>query len=992
MITFNKARLGIISVFHITLLTLLINIDLSADKSKTEIARETKFDKDLIPGSAEVGASIPLTNGRQIVRNNAGSWFVGYDGKYGPQLTTAADTRSEGRHFSTAINLGLLLGMTANESVGFSMVIDPDDRLHAVWGTRDGVFHSWCDVSGENGYAKASQPAAWKNTSGQQGFEQIADAEARLGDLAVAPNNRLWVVYSQEGNIVVTRPVDGTWKSSKAARPIPRWMVISKPPDHKQYDIREVDEGCREPVLEIDGKGTFHLVFAHRWEVYYTRSADGENWTARPPKRPLPEIGMWDSPFPNAERVAYAHAFNPSLVLYRGQPLVVYQHEGMVDLDPHSSAYTKERWTGVANVGYALRDENGWRRDYLSKSKEIMVKRVAPGEGHLSRDDPNFIKTGIDGDGRVFLADEEQWRPVIGRDRFGIPWAVWNDTTRRYNYFSRWLQDGFDGKREWRGAFYGLSKHSTVEKQASPQSNELGTLVQAADRIYFCRMPVPSIDPESDKYYQVLDLLEFSATQNIKAGLTPLERHPANPVFGPNPDPEAWDSSIVGGGAVYDEKAKIYRMRYGGSGLKNWIAEDGDITNGYNGYAESKDGIHFERKKVGLVDLLGSTDNNLLIPVRTSFEDKEETDPNKRFKAIITYGPYLEKIGKKGRILSAYSSDETHWVIDEDITGTDKAPSSDHGAGPSYEDPYDFPERRFKSLHRNYNLSGRALGMSYAPTLQGPWKGFENILDYYEPYKYPPHGDRQRGGWLILEGGGGIGEDQVYGGSGWLEDKVYMISYVPVYFDGRYDMSLAMSRDGLNFYRIKNGQSSLSPSGAGNWDSGKVSGGRGMDKGDERWVYYSGTPWHHNTMIRPKGSKARLAITGGVFGRPEWFTGIATVRNHAWTYASIVNPSKQGYLDTLPVNIGSGNYRTLLVNVDGIGPHGKIDVEVIDAATGEPISGFTRADCQALKSGLDIPVEWHGGNRLSDIDQSNLIFRFHLTGNEARFHAFRFSE
>jgi hypothetical protein len=954
--------------------------------------RETKFDKDLVPGSAEVGAVIPLSNGRQIIRNRAGSWFVGFDGDSGPRLALAVNTRSEGRHFETALDLGRLLGMPSRNSEGFSMAVDLHDNLHVVWGTDDGLFHSWCDVSGEGGYRNISERAAWKTTAGEPGFEKIADAGASLGDLDFAPDGRLWVVYSEGGSIVAARLVDGTWGTSLIAEPFPRWMVVSEPPDHMEYDIQMVDEGCRDPVLEIDEEGILHLVFAHRWEIYYTFSADGEAWSARTPERPRPEIGMWDSPFPDAERVAFAHSFSPSLTLHRGQPLVVYQHEGMVDLDPHSEDYVKERWTGVANVGYAVREDTGWRRGYISKSKEIMVKRLPPGEGHLDKDDPNYRKTGIDGDGRVFLAAEEQWRPVIGSDRFGIPWAVWNDTTRRYNYFSRWMQASFDDQREWRGAFYGLSKSSTVEKQAPPESNELGTLVVAADRVYFCRMPVPSIDPESDRHYQVLDLLEFSAARNIRTGLTSLERHPASPVFGPNPDPDEWDSSRVSANVTYDEDAQVYRMRYSGAGYKNWIAEEGDITNAYSGYAESKDGLHFERKKVCLVDLLGSTDNNLLIPVTTSFEDKEETDPKKRYKAIITYGPYLKKIGKEGRILSAYSSDEIHWVIDEDLTGTDKAPSSDHGAGPSYEDPFDFPERRFKSIHRAYNLSGRAVGMSYAPAIDGPWTGYEDVLDYYDPYKYPPHGDRQRSGWLILEAGGGVGEDQVYGGSGRIEDDIYFLRYVPVSFDGRYSMSLAMSRDGVNFYRIKNGDSSLSPSGAGNWDSGIIAGGSPVEKGDDLWIYYTGSPWHHNTMIRPKGTRARLAVTGGIFGRPEWFVGLATIRNHAWTYAEVTDSSMEGILDSIPISVEGMRARRLLVNVDGIGDHGHIGVELLDADTMEPVSGFGRAECRPIAAGLDVPVGWEGGEWLTNVHDGRVVIRFCLSGPSVRLHAFRFSE
>ncbi len=132
------------------------------------------------------------------------------------------------------------------------MGIDADDKLHAVWGTRDGIFNSWCDVSGRNGYAKVSQPAAWKKTSAQQCFEQITDAQARLGDLAIAPNNQLWIVYSQEGNIVVTRPVDGIGPRGKFEVEVVDADSGKPVPGFERSDFHSINSGLDIPV-EWDG-------------------------------------------------------------------------------------------------------------------------------------------------------------------------------------------------------------------------------------------------------------------------------------------------------------------------------------------------------------------------------------------------------------------------------------------------------------------------------------------------------------------------------------------------------------------------------------------------------------------------------------------------------------------------------------------------------------------------------------------------------------------
>jgi hypothetical protein len=941
---------------------------------------QTKFDKDFVPGSQDVGISLPLSNGRQIVRNHAGAWFIGFDTEQGPCLVAGYHARAESRNLSSPVILSQLLERPGEKSSGISMAIDARDHLHVLWSESSGICYVSCDVSGAEGYRNVSLRQSWQADPVLEPLFR----RSHLGDVAAGPDGKLWITFVRDGEIWVAHRGD-SWKANQVAAPTGRWAVVTSPPDHRQYDIREIEEGCKDPVLAIGPDGAVHVAFAHRWEIYYTRSADGEHWSGATnhQARPRPDVAGWKGPFPHADKAAFAHCFHPSMVLFQGKPLIVFQFEGLVDIDPFSPRYSKERWEGVASIGYAYYDGHKWRRDFVSKSKEIMVKRLPPGAGKEKAPD-------LDGAGRAILACEQQWKPVLGLDRYGVPWVVWNDTTRRYNYFSRWLGESFSEKREWRGAFYGLSKTCTLEKHAPAQSPDLGTAVVAAGRLYFCRLPVPRIDLTSDRSYQILDLLDFSGQYNIRTDLTPLERLPENPVFGPNPDPIAWDANVVAVARVFRDQ-DTYKMIYVGNGPANWKSEKGDITNNYAGYAESKDGIHFQRKNVGMILFNGSRENNLLYDV-TAFEDPDQPDPAKRYQGFLSglgtvNRQLLAQLGKTGHILSVYSADGIHWKVEEDITG--RSPVSDHSVGPSYKDPYDIPERRYKSIHRAYNLSGRAIGMSYAAQVTGPWKGFENVLDYASPYREPPYPTKVRSGWLVLEAGGGIGEDQIYGARVWIEDGIYLMGYSACYFDGRYAFSLAMSRDGLNFYRIENGDSSLMVSPAGNWDSGIIAAVAAPIKRDhEEWIYYTGAPWHHNTMLRPGG---RQSLTGGIFGRPQGYIGIAHVRSHGWTYASVSDAQYPARLDSLPFTVQSGLKRRLFLNWDTGSAGGQVSVEVLDAATRLPLPGFSANDCHSLQSSPDIPVTWKGGSHLPADSGGPVVLRFHLQGAGVRLYSFRFA-
>ena len=92
---------------------------------------------------------------------------------------------------------------------------------------------------------------------------------------------------------------------------------------------------------------------------------------------------------------------------------------------------------------------------------------------------------------------------------------------------------------------------------------------------------------------------------------------------------------------------------------------------GYDGrlcYATSRDGIHWTKPDLGLVDYQGSTANNLVdfpqdidLPMAPIIHDLEDPDPNRRFK--LAFSPLTGRSGvRRGGLSVAYSPDGLHWT------------------------------------------------------------------------------------------------------------------------------------------------------------------------------------------------------------------------------------------------------------------------------------------------------------------------------------------
>jgi hypothetical protein len=232
-------------------------------------------------------------------------------------------------------------------------------------------------------------------------------------------------------------------------------------------------------------------------------------------------------------------------------------------------------------------------------------------------------------------------------------------------------------------------------------------------------------------------------------------------------------------------------------------------------------------------------------------------------------------------------------------------------------------------------------------------------------------------GQVYIDAVAGRGEDEIYASSVRKAEGLYFCFYWPG-TQGRplTDVGLAVSRDGFNFTRVKNGERSLCVGPPGAWDSGYIFQMSPMLDGEVVRVYYRGTA-------------GRREGTDG-FGHNLTEIGVATIRVNGFTYYAPRSCGGSGTVTTIPIQASAGQRKGLTVNIEGsAGRTGAVAVEVLDAATGKPLQGFGVADCLMLPGdGLAVPVKWRGGDTLPTDREIRL--RFHLIAPGARLYSFGF--
>lgn len=304
-------------------------------------------------------------------------------------------------------------------------------------------------------------------------------------------------------------------------------------------------------------------------------------------------------------------------------------------------------------------------------------------------------------------------------------------------------------------------------------------------------------------------------------------------------------------------------------------------------------------------------------------------------------------------------------------------------ARPGFYDAED-PERPIRTYSRVYTETGRSWGVIWTRDLTH-WSGLEHLLDPEAPYDKEPAIDHigttgkdyTMRGQIFLDAVAGKSEDEIYAASVRRAEGLYFCFYWPGQ-QGRplSDVGIAVSRDGFNFSRVKNGERILPLGPPGAWDSGYIFQMNPTFDGETLRVYYIGTAG------RREGSDS--------YDHNLTEIGVATIRANGFTYYHPSATAQPGSVTTIPIHSPVDASRKLVVNIEGLAaPAAAFTVEVLAADTGSPVNGFAATDCLPVGGdGLAMPVVWKGGTELPA--GQNIRLRFHLQGRELQFYSFGF--
>lgn len=408
-----------------------------------------------------------------------------------------------------------------------------------------------------------------------------------------------------------------------------------------------------------------------------------------------------------------------------------------------------------------------------------------------------------------------------------------------------------------------------------------------------------------------------------------------------------WENATLNWFSVLRDGNK-FRMWYECYDVEGWpTADDTSFC-----YAESDDGIHWSRPKLGLFSYHGSKENNILF--RQIGEGKSRSrvhgssvfldpsaPPEARYKCVSQ--GLFQGIGERPYYVAGMSSpDGLTWRRNPE-------PICSVFADSQYSGFWDAELHRYVLFGRVSSPRGRAVGRSVSKR-----------FDHFDPLS------------LVLQSDGGHPDQSdlynpaciPYPGSA----RLYLI--FPSLFQHRpdtLDIRLSVSRDGEH-WTWPDRESPFIPLGKlGDFDSGSLYMANGcLEVGDELWFYYSGSPLkHEETSLEKLADPANRRVYSRAISQRDRLVSVSTI-------------DVKGVLET-PVLRVTGN--RLIVN-GTTQSGGSIRVGVLDAL-GNPLPGHSVQDCQPLIGDKrDWEIRWNDSESSKTWSEQPIRLRLELQNAE----------
>jgi hypothetical protein len=574
--------------------------------------------------------------------------------------------------------------------------------------------------------------------------------------------------------------------------------------------------------------------------------------------------------------------------------------------------------------------------------------------------------------------DGERWdmpRLVPGPD--DSVWIAYRSQVRRRVFLRRWSGESWGPRIDGRGIF-------GVRPAANGEFNEelrpiAGFVVEGSrDRaaielhltssdappvVRIASIPMVALTAAPGEGVLFIDTLDVSRTTGLTWEAEFPRKCANNPLLSPPDNPAAPDAvRVFNRGTVRRENGR-FRMWYSATGTDSPITPGQPARNWQSYmrvcYAESQDGLAWQRPELGLVEFKGSRRNNILPDIQrlpTVVYDQREPDPQRRYKCFgeSTTGTLQRE---EGHLMT--SPDGLHWR-------NQPSPRRYPGTRPYW--PSEFHSVFRDDRERDPAWRWKAYGLfATGPTRRASQLATSPDGIHWTGYPENP----------IIEPLRGV-KPCIHDFLVWQE----LGRYVGLLQVGdalhNYEWELMVSRDGVHFSRVSDGRPFLGRGGAGQWDQGGIQAAVPVRVGDESWFYYGGRekPWSRY----PADPKETWTFKS--------HCGLATIGVGRYAGFRLSEKLERGILVTQPIRCQLDRALTLTVNAIA-DAHSPVRVAILDATTGQPLEGYSVDGCRALEAdGVSQPVRWSGPSRINLRSERPVRLQFELRGRRSRLYGF----
>ncbi|MBH06466.1 MAG: hypothetical protein CMJ20_09110 [Phycisphaeraceae bacterium] len=449
--------------------------------------------------------------------------------------------------------------------------------------------------------------------------------------------------------------------------------------------------------------------------------------------------------------------------------------------------------------------------------------------------------------------------------------------------------------------------------------------------------PPRTISVNSEKQL-FIDNWAVEEQQNINRTFHRPTKHPDNPIIKAD---RPWEHALYLLGGVEKQRNGTHRIWYHAAD-----PTPGNRKNAATCMATSPDGIHWDKPSLGLYEVHGTRENNIVILEQGSYSIiLNPNDPRPEFR----YKAHCRWIGTKGWI----SPDGLHWTPTGVLSNQSLDASSFH---------YD-PVR---------DLYIGTIKMSIGNRRHRGYTESKDFIRWSDTYL------------MCQQDALDAPRDEIYAMQIWRYESLYLATtkIFHVATTDTCDIHLSVSHNAQHWqrpFRLTDGPlftsheeqeldysnphtQPLIPGGEpGSWDYGNldVATTPPIRHGDQLYFYYSGRSNSHSRNVN-KGAKH----TPGAIG-------LATLRVDGFVSAD--SGAAGGTILTRPLRIQG---KHLYVNANA--KDGEVCVEILDGRR-KAIDGFSTKDCRPIRSDrVKVQCRWKPGSDLSQLQGKTVRLRFHI--------------